>query len=120
MARIMIVDDDVLLHKVLERTLALGGHEIAGQAYNGAEAIEQFTKINPRPDFVLMDYRMPVMNGSKATQELRRMDSKVKIVFISADESVYDEAIDSGALGFLTKPIRAKDLFDCLDKLLSS
>ncbi|MDF1541139.1 MAG: response regulator [Candidatus Thorarchaeota archaeon] len=119
MARIMIVDDDVFLHKVLERILAIGGHEIAGQAYNGAEAIETFSKINPRPDLILMDHRMPVMNGSRATRELKRIDTKVKIVFISADESVHDEAIDSGALDFLTKPIRAKTLFACLDEILS-
>ncbi len=116
MVRIMIVDDDLYLHKVLERILVLGGHEIVGHAYNGAEAIEQFVGMNPKPDIILMDHRMPVMNGTTATQELINIDSSVKVIFISADESVYEEAMNSGSLVFLTKPIRAKTIFATLEK----
>ncbi len=114
MAMIMIVDDDIFLHKVLERILILGGHSVVDHAYNGAEALEKYVTLNPKPNIVLMDHRMPIMNGVTATRELIELDSKAVIVFISADNSVEAEAIDAGALGFLTKPIRSKDLFDAI------
>jgi CheY-like chemotaxis protein len=113
---VLIVDDDVFLHKVLDRILKIGGHETAGHAYDGAEAIEVFTKLNPKPDIILMDHRMPVMNGVTATREILHIDSSVRILFISADETVLDEALESGALDFLTKPIRSAQLFEAIEK----
>ena len=65
-----------------------------------------------------MDHRMPVMNGTTATRKLLEMDPTARIVFISADDSVYDDAIDAGAKGFLTKPIRSANLFDALTKYM--
>lgn len=120
MAGIMIVDDDTFLHKVLERILTIGGHSVVEHAYNGAEAIEKYIALNQRPDIVLMDHRMPVMNGATATREILHLDSSAVVVFISADNTVEEEAMGAGALGFLTKPIRSKDLFDAIDKYVSS
>ena len=120
MATLLIVDDDVFLHKVLERILLIGGHQIIGHAYDGAQALEEFVKLNPKPDIILMDHRMPVMNGTTATREILQIDSSAKIIFISADDSIYDEAIASGALDFLTKPIRASALFEGIEKHLPS
>ena len=120
MATVLIVDDDSFLHKVLGRILAIGGHQVVGRAEDGAEAIEVFVQLNPKPDIVLMDHRMPVMNGTTATRELLHMDPSVKILFISADETVKPEAMDAGAIGFLTKPIRSKDLFSAIEAHMSS
>ena len=116
MVTVLIVDDDIFLHKVLERILMIGGHTVVGHAYNGAEALEQYAKLNPRPDIILMDHRMPIMNGTTTTRELRAVDSSVRILFISADESVQATAIEAGALDFLIKPIRAAVLFAALEK----
>ena len=118
MITVLIVDDDKFLHKVLERILTIGGHQVVGNAYNGAEAIEKFVQLTPKPDIILMDHRMPVMNGTTATRKLLEMDKSARIIFISADDSVYDEAIDAGAKGFLTKPIRSANLFDALKKFM--
>jgi len=60
------------------------------------------------------------MNGVTATREILHLDSSAVIVFISADNTVEDEAMSAGALGFLTKPIRSKDLFDAIGKYVSS
>jgi len=119
MASILIVDDDAFLHKVLERILAINGHTVAGHAYDGAEAVEIFTAANPKPDIILMDHRMPVMNGTTATREIMHIDSSTRVLFISADETVKEEAIESGALDFLTKPIRSAELFAAIDKHLN-
>ncbi len=115
MARIMIVDDDIFLHKVLERILSIGGHQVVGHASDGAEAIEEFMKMNPRPDIILMDHRMPVMNGITATREIKHLDPHSRILFVSADDSVVDEAVDAGAVGFLTKPVRAATLLASIE-----
>ena len=120
MASVLIVDDDSFLHKVLERILTIGGHQVVGHADDGAEAIEVFVQLTPKPDIILMDHRMPVMNGTTATRELLHMDPSAKILFISADETVKSEAMDAGALGFLTKPIRSKDLFSAIEAHMSS
>lgn len=119
MASVMIVDDDIYLHKVLERVLVLGGHIVVEHAYNGAEALERYITLNPRPNIVLMDHRMPVMNGVTATRELKVLDSDAVVVFISADNSVEREAIEAGALGFMTKPIRSKNLFEVISKYVA-
>jgi two-component system chemotaxis response regulator CheY len=116
MTSVLIVDDDQFLHKVLERLLTIGGHKVMDHAYNGAEAIEKYVSANDKPDLILMDHRMPVMNGAIATRELLKLDPNVKIVFISADGTVKDEAMEAGALGFLIKPIRSKDLFEAVEK----
>jgi two-component system chemotaxis response regulator CheY len=120
MVTVLIVDDDLFLHKVLERILSIGGHSVMGHAYDGAEAIEKFKELNPKPDLILMDHRMPVMSGTAATREILHIDSNSKILFISADETVLNEAIESGAIGFLTKPIRSKDLFAAIDEQFTS
>ena len=116
MATVMIVDDDVFLHKVLNRILSIGGHQVLGQAYNGAEAIEKFVALNPKPDLILMDHRMPIMNGTTATREILHLDPNARIVFISADNTIENEAIEAGALGFLTKPLRSGNLFAAIEK----
>jgi len=111
MASVLIVDDDIFLQKVLSRILLVGGHTVVGQAYDGAEAVEIFNELNPKPDIILMDYRMPVMDGASATRKILQIDPRCRILFISADDSVRTDALDAGALGFLTKPIRSKLLF---------
>jgi two-component system chemotaxis response regulator CheY len=118
MASIMIVDDDSFLHKVLARILAIGGHKVLEQAYNGSEAIQKYVAMNPKPDIILMDHRMPVMNGTTATRELKQLFPSIKILFISADNTVEVDALAAGAIGFLTKPIRSSALFAAIEKFL--
>ncbi|MCK5265552.1 MAG: response regulator [Candidatus Thorarchaeota archaeon] len=119
MATVMIVDDDIFLHKVLTRILALGGHNVVEQAYNGAEAIQKYVAMNQKPDIILMDHRMPIMKGTTATRELLQHDPSITILFISADNTVEKEAMESGAVGFLTKPIRSAGLFAAIEKYVN-
>ncbi|MHA1137281.1 MAG: response regulator [Candidatus Thorarchaeota archaeon] len=119
MPSILIVDDDTFLHKVLDRILSIGNHDVVGHAYDGAEAIEIYNALNPKPDIILMDHRMPTMNGVTATKEILHINPEAKILFISADETVKKEAIDAGALDFLTKPIRSVDMFAAIDRSMN-
>ena len=82
MALVLIVDDDVFLHKVLNRILSIGGHTVIGHAYNGGEAIDIFNELNPKPDIILMDHRMPIMNGATATRMILHNNPTCFIFFL--------------------------------------
>jgi two-component system chemotaxis response regulator CheY len=106
MATVMIVDDDDFLHKIFKRVLSFDGHEVVAQAYDGQQAVELYSRMDVKPDIVLMDQRMPVMNGIESTNEILKIDPNALIIFVSADDSVSEDTIAAGASGFLVKPVR--------------
>ncbi|MHA1637680.1 MAG: response regulator [Candidatus Thorarchaeota archaeon] len=120
MVTVLIVDDDKFLHEVLEHILTLGGHIVIDHAYNGKEAIEKYVSLKSKPDIILMDHRMPIMDGASATRELKQLDQSVIVVFFSADDTVKDSAKDAGADGFLVKPINSTTLFEAIDEYPTS
>ncbi len=101
---VLIVDDDALVRSAL--TLMLGGQrdlEVVGEAGDGAEALRMAEAL--RPDVVLMDIRMPVMNGLEATRALHRESSPPAVIVLTtfdADDHVVG-AVAAGADGFLLK-----------------
>jgi len=89
------------------------------QAKNGQEGIE-IARENPDLDIIFMDIRMPIVNGYKATEEIRKFNKKVKIIAQSAyalqgDE---DKALNIGCDAYLTKPIDKKELISTVEALL--
>jgi DNA-binding NarL/FixJ family response regulator len=101
---VLIVDDDALVRSAL--TLMLGGQRdihVVGEAGDGAEGLRQAAAL--RPDVVLMDIRMPVMNGLEATRALHRDSDPPAVIVLTtfdADEHVVG-AVAAGADGFLLK-----------------
>jgi CheY-like chemotaxis protein len=112
----MLVDDDKFMHKVFDRIVSLAGHEVVEHAYNGQEALEKLAFLDQKPDIILMDHRMPIKNGVDTTREIINIYPDLRIMFVSADETVRDEALDAGAIGFLSKPIRSKQLLEIIDE----
>lgn len=100
---VAIVDDDAIVRSALASYLQAGGFEVVHQATNGEEALSAILR---RPvDVVIMDVRMPKMDGIRATAELRRLAPRTKILIITSfdeDEAVRD-ALSAGANGFLLK-----------------
>ncbi|MFW9831537.1 MAG: response regulator [Candidatus Thorarchaeota archaeon] len=117
MASIFIVDDEENLHQIYKALFAMRGHSVIGSAYDGDEAVQIFLRLNPKPDVIIMDHRMPRMDGISATKMLKEINSDSKIVFVSADETVRNEAIEAGAAIFQVKPVRARELFEIIEKL---
>ena len=80
-------------------------------ASNGLEAIEKFRE-HPELDLILMDSQMPEMNGYEATQEIRKIDQKVKIIAQTAFtmQGEVEHAIAAGCNGCLSKPIKKEQL----------
>ena len=101
--RILIVDDSSIMRKMIRKTLEAEGHEIAGEAKNGAEAVALYKRL--KPDVVTMDITMRGMDGFAAAREILDFDDAARIVFLSnLDEEKYGRnAAQIGAVGYVSK-----------------
>ncbi|MCX4692431.1 response regulator transcription factor [Streptomyces sp. NBC_01408] len=111
--RVLIVDDQMMVREGFSVLLnAMDGIEVVGEAVDGRAAIAQVAAL--RPDVVLMDIRMPEMNGLEATREIVAADTDAKVLVLTTfdlDEYVY-QALRAGASGFLLKDASARQLAD--------
>ncbi|GGT38897.1 response regulator [Streptomyces purpureus] len=111
--RVLIVDDQIMVREGFSVLLgAMPDIEVVGEAVNGREAIAQVAAL--RPDVVLMDIRMPELNGIEATREIVAADADAKVLVLTTfdlDEYVY-QALRAGASGFLLKDASARQLAD--------
>lgn len=113
---IVIVDDEPLARDRLRRMVsALPGHQIVGQAGNGQEAIQVCEKTTP--DVVLMDVRMPGMDGLAAAQHLAELDMPPAVIFCTAYDDYAVEAFSSQAMGYLLKPVKQEELAAALNRV---
>lgn len=113
-----MVDDEVFIQDLYLSLLSIAGHRVVESAFNGQEAVEKFKGFATPPDLTIMDHRMPVKNGVDATREIRAMDPRAKVLFISADATAERKAIDAGALAFLEKPFTMDVLFQTIGTCL--
>lgn len=116
MTTVLLVDDDKHLQKVYKSIFPLGNFDIIAQAYDGVQAIDIYRDLPEKPDVVLMDQRMPMMDGITATKKLVELDPDVRVIFLSADKTSKAEAIRVGATRFLSKPVNIETLFDTIEK----
>ncbi|MEE1844111.1 response regulator transcription factor [Streptomyces sp. NPDC007076] len=111
--RVLIVDDQMMVREGFSVLLnAMPGIEVVGEAVDGRQAIAQVAAL--RPDVVLMDIRMPELNGIEATREIVAADADAKVLVLTTfdlDEYVY-QALRAGASGFLLKDASARQLAD--------
>ena len=106
MLSIMIVDDEEVLHLLYGKLLEHKGHKVVASAFNGGEAAGVYQELEPSPDLVLMDHRMPIKNGLDAMKDILTIDGGARIIFLTADANVAEEAMDLGAAEVLLKPFR--------------
>ena len=78
MARVLVVDDAAFMRKILSDALAKGGHQVIGEAANGAEAVDRFKEL--RPDVTTLDITMPEKDGLAALGEIVAADPSAKVV----------------------------------------
>jgi DNA-binding NtrC family response regulator len=118
MARIMVVDDEDELLSLYSEMLTLFGHEIVAAVVNGEEALEAYRSMDKKPDLIILDHRMPVRNGLETAMEILGMDPDEKIIFISADSTIRDKALEIGVLDFLEKPFMLSKLKDTIEAII--
>ncbi len=113
MTRVLVVDDQDLVRHGLRMILELGGVEVVGEAADGAQAVAAAAEL--APDVVLMDLRMPVMDGVEATRRIVAGGTSrvLALTTFDADQHVA-EAIQAGAVGFLLKDVTADGLVDAV------
>jgi YesN/AraC family two-component response regulator len=119
MARILIVDDSIVMRKNLEVILSNVGHEIVGQATNGKQAVLMYSEL--KPDLVTMDISMPLMSGVDAVKEITDTDEAAKIIIISAlnQKQMVFEALNNGAKHYIIKPIDPNKVLGVVNEVLS-
>jgi DNA-binding NarL/FixJ family response regulator len=108
--RILIVDDQELVRTGFRLILTTRGVDVVGEAANGAAAVAAARRL--RPDVVLMDIRMPDMDGIEATRRIIAADPRCRVIMLTTfnlDRYVY-EALASGASGFLLKDVTPEHL----------
>ena len=113
--RVLLVDDQALFREGLETLLSVHQDiQVAGQASNGQEAVEVAAKIVP--DVVLMDVRMPGLNGVRATHLLKQALPQCRVIVLTTfddDEYVFD-ALRAGAVGYLLKDVASARLVEAI------
>ncbi len=118
--KVFIVDDEPSLQFFYKKILTIGGFEVAGIASNGKEAVSMFKSFSKKPKVILMDQRMPEMSGIEASKQILQIDNKVKIIVISADASVKEEAISIGAFLFIDKIITVSKMIGAINRAIES
>ncbi len=113
--KILIADDQSLFREALRTLLsAYPGLEIVGDACNGEEALRLAFTLNP--DVVLMDLRMPVVDGVEATRKIVKLGKNIKVIVLTTfddDETVF-EGLRAGAVGYLLKDVSADKLIEAI------
>ncbi len=115
MIKVLLVDDQQILAEGIKSVLETCSEiKVIGIALDGAQAVEKCASL--KPDVVLMDIRMPNMNGMVATKRIKEADENIKIVVLTTfDDSDYIlSAINNGASGYLLKDIGSSALIDAV------
>jgi two-component system response regulator AlgR len=113
--KILVVDDEPLARKRLTGLLQeIGGCEIVGEAANGRNALLLSSELNP--DIVLLDIRMPEMDGIETARQLARLPHPPAVIFTTAFTDHALSAFDAHAVDYLVKPIRKERLEQALHK----
>ncbi|HET9391629.1 MAG TPA: LytTR family DNA-binding domain-containing protein [Steroidobacteraceae bacterium] len=107
--RVLIVDDEALARERLVSLLTeLDGIEVAGEAATGEQALQQTLAL--MPDVVLLDVRMPGMDGLEAARHMNALDEPPAVIFTTAYDEYAVNAFEAQAIGYLLKPIRKEKL----------
>ncbi|MEH2378536.1 MAG: response regulator transcription factor [Nostoc sp.] len=111
MIKVLLVDDQSLIRQGLKALLELEPDiEIVGEAENGEQAINLVAQL--QPDVILLDIRMPIMDGVAATREIQKRFAKTKILVLTTfdDDEYVSAALQNGAMGYLLKDTPSEEL----------
>ncbi len=113
--KVLLVDDHPLVRDGIASLLAARGLEVVGKAGDGLEALDKARLLHP--DMILMDIRMPGLNGLEATRLIKTEMPEIKIVMLTVSDDDQDlfDAIKSGAEGYLLKSLGGAEFFELLE-----
>jgi len=116
--KIVIADNESIIRMDLKEILEEAGHEVVGEATDGVKAIDLTRKF--RPDLVIMDIKMPEMDGIAAAKVISN-DKIAPVLLLTAfsQKEIVDKAKDSGVLAYLVKPVKESNLFPAMEIAMS-
>ena len=115
---ILVCDDAAFMRMMIKDILTKNGYNVAGEAENGAKAVEKYNEV--KPDLVLMDITMPEMDGIQALKKIKENDPSASVIMCSAmgQQAMVIESIQSGARDFIVKPFQADRVLEAVQKVL--
>ncbi|MDA3811337.1 MAG: response regulator [Spirochaetaceae bacterium] len=116
---VLIVDDLSFMRSVIGDMLKASGFIIAGEAVDGIDAVNKY--ITLKPDIVILDITMPVMDGLQALDRIKKIDPSSKVVMCSSmsDQDNIIRAIQLGASDFVVKPFKKSRMISAINKVLN-
>lgn len=118
MSTILIVDDAAIMRMSLKKIIENGGHEAAGEAANGSEALEKYKML--KPDLVTMDISMPEVDGYEGLRSIREYDPEAKVIMVTSiqQKASVIKTLQDGAKGFVVKPFKEEQVIRAINKAL--
>lgn len=116
MCRIMIVEDNRHIRKLFTSILSKRGYEIIG-VEDGERAIRVYDSLEKKPKIIVVDYRLPKLNGLEVTHAILARDPSSRIIMITGDPRIDQTAIKESGIKFKQKPIKTKELITEIDLL---
>lgn len=115
---ILICDDAAFMRMMIKDILSKNGYNVAGEAENGAKAVEKYAEL--KPDLVLMDITMPEMDGIQALKKIKETDPSALVIMCSAmgQQAMVIESIQAGAKDFIVKPFQADRVLEAVKKVV--
>jgi len=114
----LICDDAAFMRMMIKDILTKNGYNVAGEAENGARAVEKYAEL--KPDLVLMDITMPEMDGIQALKKIKGADPSAVVIMCSAmgQQAMVIESIQAGAKDFIVKPFQADRVLEAVKKVI--
>lgn len=115
--KVLICDDAAFMRMMLKDIILKNGHEVAGEAVDGNDAVAKYNEL--KPDLVTMDITMPNKDGISALKDIIAADPSAKVVMCSAmgQQVMVLDSIKAGAKDFIVKPFQADKIADTLVKI---
>ncbi|MDD3365534.1 MAG: response regulator [Syntrophomonas sp.] len=110
--KVMAVDDSPITRKMIRKALEPEGFYFVGEAGNGRDAVEMYSKI--QPDIITMDVTMPIMDGLDAAGAIKQINPAQRIIMLSAmgDDDIIKDAKSRGINHFCSKPFKAAEMVE--------
>jgi DNA-binding NarL/FixJ family response regulator len=117
MTRVLVADDHQLLRQALRRALEDSGFDVVAEAGDGEEAVRLVTIL--RPDVVVMDVTMPVLDGIEATRRIHAATGEAKVLVLTMhdEDALRVKALRAGAVGFMTKDSAMQEVVETVKRV---
>lgn len=117
--RILIADDESIIRLDLKEMLEDNGHTVVGEASDGKIAVELAEKLSP--DLIVMDIKMPNLDGLGAVKQINRGKARIPVVMVTAysQPELVEQAVELGVFAYLVKPIKEGDIMPTIEVAMS-